>query len=135
VEFDFQDIQVNKNRKIDLLAREVARGQKLVIYAVALNILVVGVMILAPQIGLPNTTINSLSWASWVVRIPAFVIAIYGVLKIGGGLDWSAVVKFFIFILLLIPVINLFALLAVNTKATSFLKNAGYKVGLVGAYK
>ncbi|GGD56113.1 hypothetical protein [Pseudoxanthomonas indica] len=135
MEQNFGGLQFNQNHGRDLQASEVARGQKIVIFAVLLNILAVGVIIAAPAYGVSPELGGTLLLGSWGVRILAFILGIFGVLKIGGGLDWSGISKVLIFIALLIPLINILTLLVVNGKATAFLKAAGYKVGLAGAYK
>ena len=135
VEPNFGDLQFNQNHRRDLQAAEVARGQKIVIYAVLLNILAVGIAIAAPAYGISESVGVPLVIAVWCARIGALALGIYGILKIGSGLDWSGITKGLIFILLLLPLINLITLLTVNGRATAFLKKSGYKVGLAGAYK
>lgn len=135
MEQKFDGLQFNQNLGRDLQAREVARGQKIVIVAVLLNVLALAVIIIAPAYDLSPELGGALLMGSWAGRILAYLLGIYGVLKIGGGLDWSGLGKFLLFIALLLPLINLITLLAVNSKATAFLKSAGYKVGLAGAYK
>lgn len=135
MEQNFADLQFNRDHKVELTAREVAKAQKFVIFAFLLNLLVVGGLAVIASGGVSDDVGAYVVIASWVVRIVAILMAIYGIYKIASELDWSIIAKVVTFILLVVPLVNLLTLLVVNGKATTFLKNAGYKVGLAGAHR
>lgn len=65
--------------------------------------------------------------------IPALIAILAGVLEIGRGLRLSrAAIGLYMF-LMIIPLVNLLAMLRLNGKATEALRRAGYRVGLFGA--
>jgi hypothetical protein len=135
MEPNFADLQFNRNHKVDLTAREISKGQKMLIYAFLLNLMVMAALLLAPELGVPASAGVWMVAGSWVLRIATVIVGFFGIFKIAGELGWSGLVKVILFVLLLIPIANLFTLLVVNAQATSFLKKAGYKVGLAGAYQ
>ena len=132
---NFGDLQFNQNHRKDMQVGEVARGQKIVIFAVLLNILALGAMYASLANHLSGNVGVMVYIGSWAVRLLAYVLGIYGVVKIGSGLEWSGFSKFLLVFVLLLPLINVLTLLIVNGHATAHLKAAGYKVGLAGAYK
>ena len=101
---------------------EVAEGQRLVIYAILVNILSVALaQLVDPLLGL--------------VGLGAAVLAIIGLLRLAGGMGWSTGIKILLIIVVFLPLLSLVMLLMVNARATERLKAAGYKVGLLGAKK
>lgn len=62
----------------------------------------------------------------------AAVSSIIGLVLLLWGFHYSPIMICCIFILLLIPIINLITLLVLNAKATKTLRKAGYKVGFFG---
>lgn len=135
MEPNFADLKFNQNQKTDLTAREVSRGQKWVIFAFLINIAAFALVEVLPNLDISGTSGGYMIIASWALRVGAVVLGLFGIFKIANELQWSALAKVATFFLLLVPAINLITLLVVNGKATSFLKKAGYKVGLAGAYK
>lgn len=135
MEPNFADLKFNRNLKTDLTAREVAKGQKAVIYAFVLNLMAVALAVRLPTMGLTEPNLTYVVIGGWALRLIVVVLGLYGIFKIANELDWPGLARVITFILLFIPVVNLITLLFVNSRATAFLKNAGYKVGLVGAYK
>lgn len=99
---------------------KVAKGQKKVIYAVLLNILANVVQIYIGQIAL-------------LVTVAALVISIYGIIQMSKGMGYSVLTICFLFVLFLLPLVNILTLLYINSKATAKLRNEGYTVGLMGA--
>lgn len=135
METNFADLQFNTNQKTELTAREVSKGQKFVIYAFLINLLAFALVEVLPNLSVTPATGGYMVLASWALRLFAVLLGLFGIFKIAGELGWSTLAKIATFICLIIPVINLITLLVVNGKATAFLKKAGYKVGLAGAYK
>jgi hypothetical protein len=135
MEPNFADLKFNQNQKTDLTAREISKGQKAVIYAFLVNLLAVVMVEAAVNFDVSRSTGGYIVIASWVCRLGAVVLGLFGIFKIAAELGWSTLTKVVTFVLLFIPLVNLITLLVVNGKATAFLKKAGYKVGLAGAYK
>ncbi len=135
MEPNFADLQFNTSQKTDLTAREVSKGQKAIIYAFLINLVAFALVEVLPNLDISPGTGGDIVIASWGLRVCAVVLGLYGIFKIANELEWSPLAKIANFIFLLIPIINLITLLVVSGKATAFLKKAGYKVGLAGAYK
>lgn len=135
MEQNFAELQFNRGHKVELTAREVAKAQKFVIFAFLLNLLVAGGLAVFATGEVAADVGAYIVIASWVVRIVAVLMAIYGIFKIASELDWPVIARVVTFILLVVPLVNLLTLLVVNGKATAFLKKAGYKVGLAGAHR
>jgi hypothetical protein len=101
---------------------DVARAQKGLLLAILLELASI-----VPQLG----------WPLYVVGVVLSYWAVYTMgdalrahesgLSMGGGSKWL--------ILIWLPYIGFIALLVLNQKATRFLKDAGYSVGLFGARK
>ena len=104
------------------MIEEVATGQKMVIYAVLIYIVAIVLQMAVNQyLGL--------------VGLAAAVLAILGIIKLAKGLGMSTGIQIVLVILMFIPLVSLITLLILNSKATERLKEAGYKVGLLGASK
>jgi hypothetical protein len=101
---------------------KLARAQKLLIYAMLINI---GALALR---GLPPMLVGSLG-------LLAFFISVFGVIGMGPALRFSTPVKVILAMIMFVSVANLIALLVLNSKATKALRAGGYKVGLLGASK
>ncbi len=98
----------------------VARGQKLIVYACVIYL---AAMALQVAFGPPANLLNLL----------ALPLALIGLVRLAGGLGYSSLAKVLLVALMLVPIVNLITLLIVNSRATSALRAAGYKVGLLGA--
>lgn len=101
---------------------KMAFGQRLVIYAVLLYFVAVGLGTVAGSFAL----------------IPFFAslgMSLAGLFKILSARESHIVVKVILFSLLFIPLINMLTLLSINSRATKALREAGYKVGFLGAKK
>ena len=106
----------------NLNIERVASGQKLIIYAILINIVATILqMAVHPAIGL--------------VGLVSLVMSIIGVVKLATGLSSSLIAKIIYVVLMFIPLINLITLLVLNSRATKELRANGYKVGLLGASK
>jgi hypothetical protein len=101
---------------------DVAVGQKMIIGAIVVNVTAV----------ILSRTVHPAF--AWLVIVSA-VLAIVGLLRLSDGLGYSAGKKALLIIASFIPLVSLIMLLLVNQRANEALKNAGYKVGLLGAKK
>jgi hypothetical protein len=68
-----------------------------------------------------------------LLLLAAMVLGVVGSFKLCSNLGFSTPVKVILMILLFVPLIGLIVLLVLNSKATARLRDAGYKVGLLGA--
>lgn len=101
-------------------AEKVASGQKLVIFAILLYFLTIALQVaIGPMAGL--------------LGIAVLVLALIGIFRIGSGMDFSLITKIVLVILMFVPLVNLITLFILNMRATRRLREAGYKVGLLGA--
>jgi hypothetical protein len=98
----------------------IASGQKLIIYAVLLNILGLLLQAALPLLGV-------------LVSLAALVLSFVGVVRLGGGLGYSVLVRVLLCILMFVPLLNIITLLVLSSRATRRLRDAGYQVGLLGA--
>ena len=95
-------------------------GQKLVLYAILFQIVaVIGSVAVNPMLSL-------------LVFVSIFM-SMAGVILLGVHLFQSAGFAVLFFVFMFIPLINLLTLLFVNSRATRYLKERGYRVGLMGA--
>jgi hypothetical protein len=99
---------------------KVASGQKLVIYAILVNFLTIGLLAAFGDI-------------AGLVGIVAIVMSFVGMFRLAGGLGYSTGAKILLVVLLVVPLVGLITLLVLNSRATTALRAAGYKVGLLGA--
>ncbi|NII72823.1 hypothetical protein FHW84_001389 [Dyella sp. SG562] len=99
---------------------QVASGQKLVIYAILVYLAIILVR------GAGETIAGLLAIAS-------LVLSLMGILRISSGLGYGTGTKVILVILMFVPLVGLITLLVLNAKATNRLREAGYKVGLLGA--
>ena len=99
--------------------QQIASGQKLIIYSIILNFLTMAAR-------------NS-SGLALVLSLVAVVMAIVGIVRLCGGFGHSTGTKVLLVIGCLVPLVNLVILVVLSVKATSRLREAGYKVGLLGA--
>jgi hypothetical protein len=101
---------------------QLASGQKLVIYAILVNFAVIGLqLVLGPSAGL--------------LGIVGTAMSIVGMIRLGRGMGFGRASRLLLVFAMLIPLVNLVTLLVLNSMATKHLRNAGYRVGLLGATK
>jgi hypothetical protein len=98
----------------------VASAQKLVIYSILTYFAAMAIRALLGPVGL-------------VVLLAAVVMGLVGSFRLCSSLGYSTLVKVILMVLLLVPLVSLLVLLILNRKATSRLRAAGYRVGLLGA--
>jgi len=101
----------------------VAWGQKLVIYALLAYIAAVALKVC---IGVGFVAL---------IGAAALIMSIIGVVKLLSALEYPIVVNIVLIALLVVPLANLLVILSLIRGATKTLREAGYKVGLLGAYK
>jgi len=99
---------------------QLVSGQKLVIYAILVYLAII----------LVRTAVGPIAG---LLAIGSLVLSIMGILRISEGLGYGTGTKVLLFILMFVPLVGLITLLVLNSKATSLLRAAGYKVGLLGA--
>jgi hypothetical protein len=100
--------------------REVARGQKLTIYSILLNLASFALGSVSPVLGM-------------LASLAAAGLAIYGVVTLSTGLRIAVWVRVVLALLMFVPVANLVTLVVLNLRATRRLRDAGYRIGLLGA--
>jgi hypothetical protein len=109
--------------------RTVASAQKLVINAILLYFVAVGLSVVI------TSTIGAPAWANVLVSllsIATLVMSVLGMLRLGQALGKSNYERILYVVLMLLPLIGLIGLLWLNSRATSMLRDAGLKVGLLG---
>jgi hypothetical protein len=99
---------------------QVRTGQRLVIFAILGNFIFLGSRSASGAIFL-------------LVGLVTIVMSIVGVLRLGSGLRYGDGAKAFLIVSQFIPLVNIVVLAVVSSKATKLLREAGYKVGLLGA--
>jgi hypothetical protein len=104
----------------ELRLAKVARGQRFVIYGILLNL---AALVLTAAVG----------EVAKLVYVPAFVVSAVGLHGLASGLGYAVWKEVLLFVLLLVPLVNLIMLVTVNSKATKMLRAGGYKVGFFGA--
>ena len=97
---------------------ELAKGQKLVIYAILLYFALVLLQNVIPFAAL--------------FLVVCLVMSIIGVFKMCNGLEYGVGLNVLFVVLMFIPLVNIISLLVLNSKATKRLKDAGYEVGFLG---
>lgn len=100
----------------------IASGQKLVIYAILVYFLAAASRVAIGPLAL-------------LIFLAALGLAIAGILKLGAGMGFSTLTKIVCVVLMFVPLGGLIMLLVLNSKATTRLRAAGYRVGLLGASK
>jgi hypothetical protein len=101
---------------------KMAKGQKLVIYAVLIYFITAALrVVLGPLI--------------LVVLLVSLVLSLMGLYKVLSARESHIAVKIILFALLFVPLINILVLLSINSRATKTLREGGYKVGFMGATK
>jgi len=103
---------------------EVAKQQKRLIWLILLQI--ISVIILIPM-GLDESPLGLL------IGGILLIICVYVVYKMGRALELSTARLIVTIVVLVVPLLSIFALLYINSKATEFLRAAGVQVGFMGA--
>lgn len=103
-------------------ALAVGRAQKMIIYAILLNLAGAFIMI---AVGTAAVVM--------LINLVALVLSIVGIVSLAIGLGNGIALRILYVVLMFIPLVNLITLLILNSKATRMLRAAGYEVGLLGA--
>lgn len=134
---DFSNLTFNQDHgrsmRRQALDHDVATGQKMIIYAVLINLLVLGMTVALPSANLMPDIGGLLLLGGWVLSFAAGVVALLGLMRIGKGFEWPVIGRLALAVLAFLPCISLLMLLSINARATAHLKAAGYQVGLMGA--
>ena len=104
----------------DEFVLKIMTGQKLIIYAILVYLALV---FLAASVG---------QIAQLLIIIP-LIMSIIGVVRMSTGMKHPIWWRIVLVILLFIPLINIITLASLSSRATLRLRNAGFKVGLLGA--
>ena len=104
----------------DEFVLKIMTGQKLIIYAILVYLAVVLLAANAGQI------------AQLLIIVP-LIMSIVGVARISTGMKHPIWWRIVLVILLFIPLINIITLASLSSRATLRLRDAGFKVGLLGA--
>lgn len=118
--YNTPDANVRVRPDDDAEVQKIISGQKLILYAILLNI---GANILAARIPMLGV----------VAFLVAAVMAITGLAKVCTGLRYHIAATVIFCVLMIVPLLNLVVLVLVNRKATARIREAGYEVGLMGA--
>jgi hypothetical protein len=100
---------------------KVASGQRLIIYAILLNLVSLFVKGTAGDV------------AGLAAGIVATVVALVGLFRLAPGMGYAVGWRVLLAVLMVIPLIGLITLVILNSRATKALRAGGYKVGLLGA--
>jgi len=100
--------------------QQIASGQKLIIYSIILNFVTIALQ-------------RSSGGLALAASLVAIVMSFIGILRLCGGFGYSTGAKVLLVIGSFIPLVNLVILVVLSMKATGRLREAGYKVGLLGA--
>jgi len=103
---------------------KVSLGQKLIIYAILVNVITIVAALVASR---PRLAI--------AVGLIALALSLAGVVLISKGMGSSVGRTVLLVVLMLVPLVNIGILLMLNHQATTALRLAGYQVGLFGASK
>ena len=95
------------------------QGQRFIIYAFGLYFVAVVGATIQPVIGL-------------AVILIAFILGIIGVFRAMIGVNYPLLVKIVLGVLIFVPGLNILVLLALNSRVTRQLRDAGYTVGFFG---
>jgi hypothetical protein len=130
--YDPPKSQIVDVRAPDERAEKVRTGQRLVIWAILLYF---GIAAISAIVNTTQSPALSIIFAAITLIgvIAIFVMSLMGIFRIWSGLQTSVPVRVLLLFLLLIPLIGLLTLIAINGRATKFLRQHGYRVGFLGA--
>jgi len=109
---------------------KVRSGQRFILFAIILNLLVVAIAFLVPK---TESLMAVFGILNIIALLTGVVLAIVGVVRLSSGLGYGIAARILIIISMFIPLVSLLVLLMLSSKATAVLRSAGYKVGLLGA--
>lgn len=101
---------------------QIASGQKMIIFGILCYFAAIALQfVVGPIAGL--------------LGLATLILGIIGIVRMGAGFGYSTLSKILLGVSMIIPLVGLIVLLVLNSKATAALRQAGYKVGLLGASK
>jgi hypothetical protein len=103
---------------------QIRSGQRIAIWAILMHLISI------PLMAVPEAAF---------VRVPlvlvAIVVAVLGIVRMSRGLGISLILIVLMAMGMVVPFLNLVILLIINARATRFLRDHGYTVGMLGAKK
>ena len=112
--------------------RTVAKAQKLVLLAIALYIAVLVMRAVFILVGTDTVIVYAVASLVPLIALAALVMALIGVYQLTVAFDYSMAVRVLCLVLMFVPPAGLVMLAILNSRATSLLRAAGLKVGLLG---
>lgn len=107
--------------------KRVATGQRIIIWAMAIVVASLGLDWLF------IAEVQAQRIAGHVLSLASIAFSIVGIFVLGAAVRSSMLVRIVYAVLMVIPLVNLLILGLVNVEATRILRDAGYKVGFLGA--
>lgn len=129
-DWTLNEFHVNMPTYDNLQLKDIQTGQRLVIYAILLNLVVVLlIQALSKQQGMEI----------FLLAIPVMLastgVSLFGIYKLTAGLGYEPGMRILFCGLMMIPCVCTIILVSVNVKATKVLRDHGFKMGLLGAKK
>lgn len=101
---------------------QVRSGQRMAVGAIMLNLITV------PLLAFPEG-----AFVRAPLVIVAIILAVLGIVRMSRGLGINLVVIVLMAMGMVVPMVNLVILLIINARATRFLRERGFEVGMLGA--
>jgi uncharacterized membrane protein YhaH (DUF805 family) len=94
-------------------------GHKLLSYAILMNVCSAGLKVLVAR-------------GFGLLSVVALALSLVATFRLASGMGYSRGVKILLTLAMLVPVVSLVVLLTLSSRATRRLRDAGYKIGLLG---
>jgi len=107
-------------RSADSRLADLASGQRLVIFAILVNIASIPIVFVSRPFGT-------------ICGLVGTVLGIVGIVRLAAGLGRGTILRVLFVLLMLIPLVNVLTLAMLNARATRRLRAGGYQVGFLGA--
>jgi biotin transporter BioY len=107
-----------------------AKGQKMIIWAIALYFPIVG-----SSSAMPRGAPASLAVLFLAAFVGIIVLSLVGVLRLSRGLGIPLALRILFGVMIFVPLLNILILALLSSQATKSLRKAGYRVGFFGASK
>lgn len=124
---------------VDQQVEDVRIGQKLLIYAILLYVINTAFVIIAAGSSLESSEPAPVSTIAIMIfalgSIIAKVLGIWGNLRVTAGLGYTGVARFFLCLLMFVSCASFIVMIVLSSSATTFLRDRGLQVGLLGADK
>ena len=116
---------------------DVRVGQRWITIAILLNLLCIIAGVILPKIAASLPGGQVVAGVSGILVLAAglsgLVLSLLGVLRLSSGLGRSIAMRIVFVIAMFIPLLSLIVLATLSSSATTALRAAGYRVGLLGA--